>query len=219
MLEEASEQDEQEDVGRRNQRRDAVDALGAEIKLADDLIEAVAPVCDRGRQVLSEEPVGQERCADDRQRETQHASGRLEHQHDDDGADDEVGEKRLAALDQLRFEYPVVERQREGDDAEDRIVPGDPMAVGLAVDRIDEEREQQQKPDVQRARDEARKGTERGDDELVARERERDTGDDLPRRSLQLALDAGFVEGGFGYVRRKRLQLRAGHHRLPGSFW
>ena len=62
--------------------------------------------------------------------------------------------------------------------------------------------------DVQRARDEARKRTERRDDELITRKREGDTGDDLPCRPRQLALDAGFIEGGFGYVRRKRLQLR-----------
>jgi len=98
----------------------------------------------------------------------------------------------------------VVERQRERDDAEDRVVPGNAMAVGLAADRIDEEREQQEKAAVQRARDEARKRTERRDDELITRKRQGDAGYDLPRRPRQLALDAGFVEGGFGDLHGRR---------------
>ena len=71
---------------------------------------------------------------------------------------------------------------------------------------MDQVRERQQEADVQRARDEARQRTERRDDELVRRERERDAGDDLPRGAGQLALDAGLVECGFG-----RLDRDAGH--------
>ena len=51
-----------------------------------------------------------------------------------------------------------------------------------------------QEAHVQRARDQARQRTERRDDELVARERERDRGDDLPWQPLEIALDAGLVE-------------------------
>ena len=64
VLEEAAEQDEQEDVGRRDERRDAVDALGAEEELADDLVEAVAAMRDRRRQVLAEQAVREEDRAD-----------------------------------------------------------------------------------------------------------------------------------------------------------
>jgi hypothetical protein len=58
VFEEGAEQDEQEDVGGRNQRRDAEEALGAEGQLVDDLVEAVAAVFQHARQVLPEQAVG-----------------------------------------------------------------------------------------------------------------------------------------------------------------
>ena len=67
-LHEGAEQDEEEDVGRGDVDRRAVDALRAEGHLVDDLVEIVAAGIERRRQVLAEEAVEQEQAGDDRQR-------------------------------------------------------------------------------------------------------------------------------------------------------
>ena len=53
-LQEGAEQDEQEDVGRRDTGRRAVDALGAERHMLDDLLERIAAVVERSRQQCPE---------------------------------------------------------------------------------------------------------------------------------------------------------------------
>ena len=83
VLQEGAEQDEEEDVGRGDIDRDAVDALGAEGHLVDDLVEGVAAVIERRRQVLAEQAVEQEQAADDRQRQAHDAPRRLEDQGDE----------------------------------------------------------------------------------------------------------------------------------------
>ncbi len=90
MFEKRAEQNEQKDVGRRHQGGNAVDALGAEIELTDDLVEPVAAVADGIRQVLAEQAVEQKGRAYQRQRQAQAAPGRLEQQHHHRGADPEV---------------------------------------------------------------------------------------------------------------------------------
>ena len=60
-LQERREDHEDEDVGRRDIDRRAVDALGAEAEVLDDLREVVAAVDERRRQVLAEEAVGRGR--------------------------------------------------------------------------------------------------------------------------------------------------------------
>ena len=60
LLHEGAEQDEQEDVGRRHQRRRAVDALGAEHHMLDHLRHVIAAMIERRRQVIAEQAVGQE---------------------------------------------------------------------------------------------------------------------------------------------------------------
>ena len=82
VLEEGTEQDEQEDVGRGDQRRDAVDAFSAEGELVDDLRVVVGPVCQLAGQVLPEEAIEQEEAADDRQGDPEYAARRLEDEHD-----------------------------------------------------------------------------------------------------------------------------------------
>ena len=59
-LEEGAEQDEQEDVAGGDVGRDAVDALGAEEHLVDDLGEVVAAMVERRRQILAEQAIGEE---------------------------------------------------------------------------------------------------------------------------------------------------------------
>jgi hypothetical protein len=80
VFEEGAEQDEQEDVGRRDQGRDAEDAFGAQRQLVDDLVEAVAAMREVARQVLAEQAVEQESAADDGQGQAEDAPRRLEGQ-------------------------------------------------------------------------------------------------------------------------------------------
>ena len=156
MLEKAAEQDEQEDVRGRHQRRDAVDALAAEVERANDLVEPVAAVRDGAGQVLAEEAVGEERGADDRQGDSQHPARPLEQQDDHQRPHHQVGGAGIAGtLDQVGFEHPMVERQRERERGKQRVIPDDPVAVRLRGNRVDQVDEQQQKADVQRAGDEA----------------------------------------------------------------
>jgi hypothetical protein len=100
-------------------------------------------VREEERQVLAQQPVGEERAADDRQGETQHASRGLEQQHDNRGADDQVDRRRIArALDQVRFEDPVVERQCKAKKPQRDVIPDDAVPVDASGGRIDQIREQ-----------------------------------------------------------------------------
>ncbi len=212
VLEEAAEQDEQEDVRGRDQGRDAEDAFGAEEELADDLVHAVAAVRDGGRQILAEHAVGEEGRADDRQREAQHATRGLEHQHDEHAADDEIGHVRIPrALDQLGLEREVVEREGEGHGGEHRVPPVDAVALRALAEGVDQERQREQKADVDGARRQARQRREARDDELIRGEAEGDRGDGLRRDALQLALDARFVERLLVRHVHERVVRRAGH--------
>ena len=96
MLEEASKQDEQEDVRRRDQRRNPEQAFGAEKKLTDDLVEAVPAMCDHARQELAEQTVREKQAADDGQRNAQHPPRGFEDEHDEDRPDNEVLRARIA---------------------------------------------------------------------------------------------------------------------------
>ncbi len=118
-LKEGAEQDEQEDVGRGDVDRNAVDAFGAEEHLIDDLAEIVAAGIERARQILAEQAIGQKDRADDRQQRSHHAAAGLEHQHDDDDADHDVGPVRIAgAQDQVVVENPVIEAEHEAANAD-----------------------------------------------------------------------------------------------------
>ena len=117
-LEEGAEQNEQEDVGGGHVDRDAVDALGAEEHLVDDLIEFVAARVERARQKLSEQAVAQEDRADDGQDRTHHAAAGLEHQQHDDDADHDIDGVGIAgAQDELLVERPVIETEHKAGDA------------------------------------------------------------------------------------------------------
>ncbi len=170
-----AEQDEQEDVGRRDQRRDAVDALGAEVELADDLVEAEAAMRDR-------RAAGTDRTG--RRRGTRaHTIGSARPSTRRAASNSSTttivpttrssGRRLARALDQVGLEHPVIERQRESE--QPRAARRTRRCGGgrLAAERIDQEGEQQQEADVQRARDQARQRAEGRDHKLVGRERER----------------------------------------------
>ncbi len=144
VLEERAEQDEQEDVRRRDQRRDAVDAFGPERELVDDLRVSVRPVREHARQVLAEQAVEQEQRADDRQRDAEDAPRRFEDEDDDRRADGDVDQRRLAgALDQRRLEHPLVEAEPEAHEREQPVGPRHPRHLpAVPSHRVEDEHEQ-----------------------------------------------------------------------------
>jgi hypothetical protein len=200
LFEERAEQDEQEDVRRRHICRRAVDALGAECQLTDDLVDAVAAVRERARQVLAEQPVQQERSADDRQSDSHHAARRLEHENDRDDPDQHVPVGQVAGtLYEVRFEDPVIEAEDEADTAED---PAEPAAPG---GRHQQEGHQQQEADVHRTHDAARDRAERRGDDLEGREGHRDRehgGCEAGRAVLQVGLGVGYRLGHHGLAKK-----------------
>jgi hypothetical protein len=105
----------------------------------------------------------------------------------------------------------VVERERETKPRQRGVEPGDVVPVRLAANRIDQERQQQQKANVQQASDEAGERAERRDEQLLGREGQRSASDDFPRKPIELALDAGFVEYGFRRLDTDRFYRRRGH--------
>ncbi len=173
LLEERAEQDEQEDVGRRNVGRRAVQAFGAERQLVDDLIQVIAAVREITGQVLAEQAVGEEQPADDRQRNAHDAACGLEHQHDQRQADHHVGGGHVAgALDQVRLEIPLVEEGGETGQAEH---PGHWLErLAGAARRVAEKHQQQQETDVTGAQHLAGHRVEGGGDDLIDGEQQGD---------------------------------------------
>ena len=155
-LQEGAEQDEQEDVGGGDVGRRAVDAVGAEVERVDELAELVAAVIERRGQVFAEEPVGEERGADDRQRPSHHHPSGEEHQPHGEHADNDVPAVRIAGAEQdVGVEVPVIEADDEAEHAEppeqDRLALFLRGAVGDQP-----EQEQEQEADMHRADDLAR---------------------------------------------------------------
>jgi hypothetical protein len=123
-LEQRAEQDEQEDEGRRNEGRRAVDAFGAEIQHVDDLLQVKATMHHEIRQAAAEQRVRNEDRADQRQFPAHDAARAFHHQQNDDDADHEVGQDRIAgSLDQVAFKDPVIEGQHEAGHAKRPVIP------------------------------------------------------------------------------------------------
>ncbi len=173
LLEERAEQDEQEDVGRRNVGRRAVQAFGAERQLVDDLVQVIATVGEITGQVFAEQAVGEEQPADDRQGDAHHPASGLEDQHDQRQADHHVGGGHVAgALDQVRLEIPLVEKGRETGQAKQ---PGHWLErLAVAAGRIAEEHQQQQEADVTGAQHLAGHRVKGGGDDLIDGEQQGD---------------------------------------------
>ena len=92
------------------------------------------------------------------------------------------------------------------------------MAIGRLCDRINQERQREQKSDVDRASRQARQRAEAGDDQLVRRERKGNIRNDLRRDAGQLPLDAGFVECGDSSLGRGARQVGSRRHRCPRAW-
>src|SRR4029079_14322092 len=86
---ERAEQNEKEDVGCRYVDRHAIESLCPVRQMADDLIEVVAAMIERCRQILPEEPIEQAGAAHQRQRQPHHAPRSLEDQNNEERADNE----------------------------------------------------------------------------------------------------------------------------------
>ncbi|MGY4256559.1 hypothetical protein ACVI1L_003627 [Bradyrhizobium sp. USDA 4516] len=173
-FQERAEQDEQEDVGCRDVDRHAVEALGAEREMGDDLVEVIAAVIERRRQILAEEPVQQTGAAHQRQRRPHQPPRALEDQDREQRADREVHVGRIAiAGDQVGIEDPLVEPAEEPGGADDpthraaEIGPG-----GEIADQA--EGQEDQEADMDAAHHLARQVVESRDIELEHRKRETD---------------------------------------------
>ena len=170
-LEERAEQDEQEDVGRRDVDRHAVEAFGAERQMGDDLIEIIAAMVERRRQILAEEPVEQTGAAHQRQRRAHQSARALEDQDGEQGADHEIDVGRVAvARDQVGVENPLVEAAEESGRADDPAQCAADLALGGEI-RDQPETEQQQEADMDAAHHLARQHVPGGDHQLEHGER------------------------------------------------
>ncbi len=165
-LQERAEQDEQEDVGRRDVDRHAVEAFGAERQMRDDLVEIIAAMVERRRQVLAEEPVDETRAAHQRQRRAHETPCAFENQHREQRADHEIKPGRIAvARDQVRVKDPLIEAAEETGSADRPAERAAEIALcGEVGDQA--EGEQNEEPDMDAAHHLARQVVEGGDIEL-----------------------------------------------------
>ncbi len=174
LFEEGAEQDEEEDVGGRHVGGRAVDALGAEAQGADDLVQPVAAVGQRPRQVLAEQGVGQEHRADQWQAPAHHAARRFEHQRDGDDADHPVRRDQLTrARGEVGLEDPVVEGEHEAREAQhpaQRTSRGAERTLALTEGRVQREDHQQHEAHMDGTDHLAGQRVEGGHPDLVRRE-------------------------------------------------
>ena len=115
----------------------AVDVGG---EVGHDPVPGVAPVLEDAREGPAEQGVEQEDDGQDGQRPAAQAAGGHQHQHDQDGAQDDVDVlTREAGGDEHRVADEDVDGHdhRQGD--EDPVVPGDLLAAGLLEGRIEGE--------------------------------------------------------------------------------
>ena len=173
-LQERAEQDEQEDVGRRDVDRHAVKAFGAERQMRDDLVEIIAAMVERRRQILPEEPVDETRAAHQRQRRTHQAPRALEDQHREQRADREIEPRRIAvARDQVGIEDPLIEAAEEAGAADHPAERAADIALrGEVGDQA--EGEENEEADMDAAHHLARQIVEGGDIELEGGEGDAD---------------------------------------------
>jgi len=173
-LQERAEQDEQENIGRRDIDRHAVKTFGAVGQMGDDLIEVIAAMIERRGQILAEEPVEKADPAHQRQRQTHQPPRAFENQHREQGADHQIEPRRIAvACDQVGVEYPLIEPAQKAGAADQPA--GGVAGIAFGGEVADQaERHQDQKADVNAPHHLARQDVPRRDDKLKNRERDAD---------------------------------------------
>ena len=207
-LQERAEQDEQEDVGGRDVGRDAVDALGAEGHVIDDLAERVVADDEGRRQEAAEQAIGQEQAGDDRQGRPHDPPGGDEEHGQRGDADDRVGQRRHAGAEDQRLVFPPLidgnAHAGEAEQPEQRPQPGI-----LALDGGDQRQaEQAQEADMDGPHDLARQVPQmRRRGELEDREGEGDPEQDPPFRAEREARGQGIVVAHGLAVRRQLVML------------
>ncbi len=202
-LEKGGKDHEDEDIGRGDIDGGAIDALGAEAEMLDDLREIIAAMHEGAGHVLAEETIGEEQAGDDDERQAHEAPGRLEDEDDHHRAGHEVGRgEEGTALEQVGVEDPVVETGRK---AEHGQGPEDNAAKGGLGHQIAQqaEAEQQEKADMHGAHDLAGQRAIGGGPELEEREGYGNGKGDAPHDA---GAEAGrqALDGFFGGMRRRR---------------
>ena len=143
LFQKRAKQNEQKDVRRRHVGWRAVNALGAKAKLADDLVQPIAPVRQRAWQVLAQQAVQQKGGAHQRQRHAHDAARGIKHQCNHQNAHRHVGAGQFArALHQFGFKHPVVQA---GGKSGCTYAPAQPL---LAQRWVQHKGQQQQKAHV-----------------------------------------------------------------------
>src|SRR6185312_1919800 len=147
----------EEDIGRGDEGRRAVDTVGAEVKIIDHLIEAEAAIEQRRRQRAAEERVRDEDRAKHRQAPAHQPPRGFEQEQQYRTADGEIDVRRLArALNELGLENPMIEAEQEAEAAKAPIVPRHRhLAVIARAEAYQRESQQHQEADMDRADDDA----------------------------------------------------------------
>ena len=142
--------------------------------MRDDLIEIIAAMVERRRQILAEEPVKQAGAAHQRQRQPHQPPRAFENQHRQQGADREIDAGRIAvAGDQVGIEDPLIEPAQESDAADQPAQRAAEIAFGGEI-ADQAEGHQEQEADVNAAHHLARQIVEGGDIELEHRKGDAD---------------------------------------------
>ena len=142
--------------------------------MRDDLVEVVAAMVERRRQILAEEPVEDAGAAHQRQRQTHQPPRALENQHRQQGADHEIEPRRIAvARDQVGVEDPLIQPAQKSGAADQPAGRAADIAPGGEV-ADQAEGHQDQEADVNAAHHLARQVVEGRDIELKDREQDAD---------------------------------------------
>ncbi|MGY4301354.1 hypothetical protein ACVWXN_009449 [Bradyrhizobium sp. i1.4.4] len=142
--------------------------------MRDDLVEVIAAMVERRRQILPEEPVDETCAAHQWQRRAHQAPRALEDQHREQGADREIEPGRIAvARNQVGIEDPLIEAAEEAGAADHPAERATDIALrGEIGDQA--EGEENEEADMDAAHHLARQIVEGGDIELEGGEGDAD---------------------------------------------
>jgi glycerate-2-kinase len=184
--------------------------------MRDDLIEIIAAMVERLRQILAEEPIEQTRAAHQRQRQPHQSPRAFEDQYGKQRADHEISARRIAvAGNQVGVEDPLVQPAQEARTADQPAERAAEIAFGGEV-ADQAEGHQQQEADMNAAHHLARQIIERGDVKLEGRKDDADgmgeiapaAGAEACRKTMleivELDLDGLFIALSLQHVGRPR---------------
>ena len=134
MEQQLAEEHEQDDVGRRDVHQRAPHALGTQKQHVDDPVEGHARVPPDPAEEISPEHVREEDHGDEHERHPRHPPHSLEHQQDQQGAEDQVPERRFVdeaqpQRDALQVEHHV-HPDGDGQGRQGPVPPTNPRLLG-----------------------------------------------------------------------------------------